>query len=223
MLSLVYKDLLLQRGGKSFIYMLIMPVLASFAYSGDILYAVMPFIAGSYLYIVYANAFDDKYNAEKTLTAMPVGRKRIVKAKYLSVVLYLAAFLAAVVVITTIITLVSEGSGFMLVFGWKQLVQFFFIAAIYYGVYFPIYFRVGYQRSRWANYISLIAAGGIFALATKGLSAFSGIEISSLQEALEYLTQISVIVWNIILPLLSILIIAISMRLSNIFYNRREF
>ena len=77
MLSLVYKDFMLQRGGKSIVYMLVMPVLASFAASGDILYAVLPFIAGSYLYVVYANALDDKYKAEKNLCCHACGQEQV--------------------------------------------------------------------------------------------------------------------------------------------------
>jgi len=92
MLSLVYKDLLLQRGSKSLIYMLVMPVLSAFAFSSDVLYVILPYIAGSYLYIVYANALDDKYNAEKILLSMPIKRTSIVAAKYLGTIWTLFLF-----------------------------------------------------------------------------------------------------------------------------------
>ena len=154
---------------------------------------------------------------------MPVGRNRFVAAKYLSVAVYFAAFLAAVIIITSIISFFPSTNVDGPVMGWSSLVQFLIIAAIYYGVYFPLYFKVGYTRSRWANYISLLAAAGLFVFATRGLSTISGTELTSLQAALEYLTRINMGIWNIILPLLSVLIITVSIRLSTIYYRRREF
>jgi ABC-type transport system involved in multi-copper enzyme maturation permease subunit len=223
MLSLVYKDFLLQRGAKPFIYMLVMPVISSFAFSGDILYGIMPYIAGSYLYIVYANALDDKYNSEKMLAAMPVGRNTIIGAKYLGVFLYLAAFLVVMFILSNVSRLFMTNAAQLSPLQGHHIVQFLFIASLYYGVFFPVYFKVGYQKSRWANYLALLAAAGLFALATKGMSTITGTEITSLQASLTALTGLGEKLWTTVLPLLSAAIIGVSMVLSTRFYRKREF
>ena len=223
MLSLVYKDFLLQRGAKSFVYMLVMPVISVFASSNDMIYLVLPYIAGSYLYIVYANALDDKYGTERTLIAMPVGRDKIVAAKYLSMLIYMTAYLAVVCLLSAVLKAVLPSYGDGPVLSAPVFVQFFTIAGLYYGIFFPLYFRLGYQKSRWVNYISMIASAGIYTGLTKGLSAVSGRYITSIQEGLEYLSGIGAQTWSILLLLGSCVFLAGSLRLSVSFYRRREF
>lgn len=223
MLSLVYKDLLLQRGSKSLIYMLVMPVVSAFAFSTDVLYVILPYIAGSYLYIVYANALDDKYNAEKVLLSMPIPRSSIVTAKYLGMFFYMVFFLTVVAVISFLIRLIVPGFSDIPSLTWHHMIQFTTIAAIYYGIMFPLYFKIGYHKSRWVNYFAMLLSAGLYALATKGLSSLTGLEIESLQGAFEYITGIPGAVWNMILPLCAAAIIALSIRLSVRHYKRREF
>ena len=223
MLNLVYKDFMLQRGTKSFLFMLVMPIISSFAFSTDILYGILPFITGSYLYVVYANALDDKYKSEKMLIAMPIRRQTIVGSKYLGVLLYMISFLAVIALVTSLIHLIVPGTAFVQGLRWSHIVQFLTIFSIYYGIFFPLYFKVGYQKSRWANYIALLAAGGLFLLSTKGLSTIAGINIPSLQIALEYMTGLGENLWNAVLPSLAVTIITVSIFLSKVFYQRREF
>lgn len=223
MLTLVYKDFLLQRGAKSFIYMLVMPVVSAFAFSTDALYVIMPYIAGSYLYIVYANALDDKYKSENIFISMPVKRSSIVGAKYLGMFAYMIVFLAAVSVLSLLIRLFVPGFEAVTTISWSLIVQFIIIAAVYYGILFPLYFKLGYIKSRWVNYIAMIFSAGIYITATKGMTAFTGIEIASLQASLMFFTGLDVHVWNIVLPVLSAVITAASLQLSVSFYSRREF
>ncbi|MBI9101604.1 MAG: ABC-2 transporter permease [Spirochaetales bacterium] len=223
MFTLVYKDFLLQRGAKSFVYMLVMPVVSAFAFATDLLYVILPFIAGSYLYIVYANALDDKYRAEKMFIAMPVKRSTIVVAKYMGIFCYLVVFLLAVSILSFLIKAFIPGYSDMETFTMEHFVQFLTIDVIYYGVFFPLYFKLDYQKSRWVNYIAMLLSAGLYTLATKGLSTIVNREIVSLQASLEYLSGIQAGLWNIFLPLLSILAIAASIRLSLFYYRRREF
>lgn len=223
MLSLIYKDFLLQRGGKSIIYLALMPIVSAFALSTGILNVILPYIAGSYLYIVYANALDDKFKTDKIFVAMPVGRKKIVGSKYASMGLYMAGFLLIVGILSTLIRLLIPGYADMALLGWGVFVQFLAVAGLYYGIYFPLYFRVGYQKSRWASYIAMIASGGLFAVVLKVVSEISGSQVTSLQAALEYLSRIPVGAWNVLLPLISLCLLFISFRLSVDFYERREF
>jgi len=104
-----------------------------------------------------------------------------------------------------------------------HVIQFVTIAAIYYGIMFPLYFKLGYHKSRWVNYIAMILSAGVYAAATKGLSSVTNLEITSLQTAFEYITGIPGTIWNIILPLCATAILSVSLKLSIQYYRRREF
>jgi len=223
MLTLVYKDFLLQRGTKAFLYMLAMPVLSAFAFSSDLLYVILPYIAGSYLYIVYANALDDKYNSEKVFISMPIKRSTIVGAKYFGMFAYMLGFIAVIGLLSFIIRMIIPGFEDIPVLSWSQIVQLVTVGAMYYSILFPLYFKLGYQKSRWINYFAMIFSAGLYALATKGITSITGTDISSLQAALEFLTGIQIGIWNIFLPLFSAAAVAVSVRLSVIFFSRREF
>lgn len=223
MFSLVYKDFLLQRGGKSFIYMGIMPIISTLALSTNILNVLMPYIAGSYLYIVYANALDDTFRTEKLFNAMPISRVRIVGSKYASVGIYLAAFLVIIAILGPAVRALVHEFSTMPLLSWSIIVQFLLVAGTYYSIYFPRYFKVGYQKSRWANYMALIASAGLYAALMKGVSEISGLDIVSIQEALAYISGISVNSWDLLLPVLTMVMIALSIKLSVIRYQRREF
>ena len=223
MLILVYKDFLLQRGGKSIIYLAVMPIISAFAFSTNILNIILPYIAGSYLYIIYANALDDKYKTEKIFIAMPIGRKKIVGAKYVGMGLYMFGFLIIIGILSFFIRLMIPGFEEMALLSWSIFVQFLSVGCLYYSIFFPLYFRVGYQKSRWANYIAMIASAGLFALLLKATSEMSGETLSSMQAALNYLLTLPEGVWNIILPLLSVGLLYLSFNLSVFYYGKREF
>jgi ABC-2 type transport system permease protein len=223
MRNLIYKDFLLQRGGKSIIYLVVMPIVSAFAFSTNILNIILPYIAGSYLYIVYANALDDTYMTERIFIAMPVGRKKIVGAKYASMGLYLCGFLIIIGVLSVFIRLLIPGFEEMALLSWSIFVQFLAVGGLYYSIYFPLYFRVGYKNSRWANYIAMIASAGSFTLMLKLTSELSGETVSSLQAALSYLFTIPEGVVNVILPLISAGLLYLSFRVSVFLYEKREF
>jgi hypothetical protein len=111
----------------------------------------------------------------------------------------------------------------MVLSSWSIFVQFFAVGSLYYSIYFPLYFRVGYQKSRWANYLAMIASAGLLAVLLKATSELKGETISSMQEALHSLLTIPVGVLNILLPLLFAGILYLSFRLSVFFYDKREF
>jgi len=203
--------------------MFLMPVISAFAMSEEILFVIMPFIAGSYLYIVYANALDDKFKTEKSLLSMPIKRSQIVTAKYLGILFYLTAFYGIITILSILFVFIIPGYSNTSLLSTGHLVQFLLVGSLYYSIFFPIYFKVGYQKSRWANYISMVVSLGFLTAATKGLSSVANIEITSLQASLEYLTGIGKTIWIIILPLISSLIVFLSLRLSIKYYGKREF
>ena len=223
MLSLVYKDWLLQRGSKSFVYMFVMPVLGAFGLPSGILFGILPCLAGSYLYLVYANALDDKYETEKAFLAMPVSRGTIVKTKYIGIGMYLLGSLIFIALLSLVIGLTVPGRGIVTQVSVSTVIQFLLVYSFYYGIMLPVYFKVGYQRSRWMNYVALLLSAGLFAFLIKGVGTLYDVEVPSLQSAFQTMTGISALVWSVIFFVLSGIVIYVSVALSIKYYRAREF
>jgi len=224
MFTLVLKDWRLQRGGgKAFVYCLLMPVAGTFALSAGTVFSIMPFLAGAYMFVTYAASMDDKYRTESAFLSMPLTRRDVVLAKYLSVGSYVAAYFLILLAFTPLIRFFIPGFSEMAVFSASHAVQFITMAALYYSIFFPLYFKLGYMKSRWANYGALLASGGLFAAALKGVSAVRHIQVDSLQEALQALTGAPVLLWNIVLPILGAAAIGMSLAASVRIFGKREF
>ncbi len=225
MLSLVYKDFLIQKGGKSAVYMLLMPVLSAFAVSSgsDSIFIILPYIAAAYIYIVYANALDDKYQTDRAFAAMPVSRGELVAAKFISIGIYLLLFniirSVSIVVMSFFIAEISIEA----VFSTDLLIQFIFFPAVYFSIYFPLYFSMGYHKSRWANYIAMIAVLGIYTIVMKLCPELTGKTPDSFQDAIGILTGLHRYIINTVMPVLSGLMLFAAFRFSLSWYRQREF
>ena len=220
MFSLIYKDFLLQRGTKSFFYLILMPVISALAASQSTLYILLLYLAGSYVYINSANAFDDKYRAERILLSMPVRRRTIVGAKYMGILLYLAGYIVTVALLSGVFGRLLKTGVYV---SFSSIIDLITITAVYYSILFPLNFKQGYQKSRWANYISMIVSMGLYAAATKVMSAKTGLDINSIQSALSHAADLGSGGWNVLLLLFSAALLLLSFCLSERVYNAREF
>lgn len=112
-----------------------------------------------YMFVVYANAFDYKYEGDMVMNSLPVALAQVVAAQYLSVFIFflfgvavaaLAAFLTRLLGIASLARILEPG------FAALQLA----FAFVYFSLYFPLYFKLGYMRSRWVNFLLLFAISG---------------------------------------------------------------
>lgn len=160
MLSLILKDILVQK--KTFLFMIFYSSFIIIMFNGlnNPTFRETTYIMGSvgiaYLHIMSANGFDDKSKSDIILNSLPVQRKYIVLAKYLSVCVFVAVGLSITGLTGAIIKAVINSGG------WHFSVRFingadFLIAfagiGLMFSIYYPIYFRFGANYARVLNLV----------------------------------------------------------------------
>ncbi|HHT42299.1 MAG TPA: ABC-2 transporter permease [Firmicutes bacterium] len=212
MITLVLKDLLLQK--KILTTMFIYVFIFSFAFRSLGEYQPVAIITGvSYMLVMFAGAWEDKNNADRLWNSLPVSKWQIVGSKYLSVLAYVALASAATWITMTVLSLVNVSVAM----GAVSLVS---IAAgavsvlLLSSFYLPIYFALGYIKSRYLNFVIYFA----FLFLANALSGLVG-RLS----AVPFLANAgSAVLLGLGVGSMA-LVIAVSFVLSLRLYTRREF
>jgi len=117
---------------------------------------IMGSLAVAYLLLMNANAWDDKNKCEIVLNSLPIPRRLIVEAKYISVLVFMAFGL----VLTGLAGgIVSQAAGMAGLEGEFRLISITDVVAVFISLvllvsaYYPLYFRFGYNFARKANMI----------------------------------------------------------------------
>lgn len=161
MVNLVLKELLVQKRmlGMALIYIL----LFSFAMSslGEKLPLAIISAVG-YMFVMYGGAWDVKADADRLWNSLPIPKWKIVAAKYLAVLIYVAA----VAVLTWVTLPVLSRVGSATIPSVVRVDHAAAAAAVVVGLaslYLPIYFALGYMKARILNLLIFV---GSFALAS---------------------------------------------------------
>lgn len=228
MFNLVWKDLLLL---KRYLWLAsLYVVFALFVFrtmQGGALSAAT--VGATYMLMVQAITLDDKNKSEIMLNSLPLRRRDIVLAKYLSVFLYAA--------LTVVVFRIAQGvvsiTGIPIPIGRMSLEgisEALVAMTVLMSIYFPVYFKFGFLRSRMVGMILFFACffsvpmlvsltvhggGGIGNPALRYMIVFMQRGASWLQNRADW--QIA----SYLLALVMILMTA-SARLSLRFYTRRE-
>ncbi|WPC43167.1 ABC-2 transporter permease [Clostridium sp. JS66] len=147
MLNLILKDVLIQKK-----YLLISVLYAlffvfCFQSNASMIFAMIPYMI-PYMLILGACGFDDKNKSEIMLNSLPIDRTTLVIAKYLSSLFFIFIGILVSFVFTTLLNFL----GFVHM---NRLMNLEDILSITIGVliiccvYFPFYFKFGYQKSRY--------------------------------------------------------------------------
>ncbi|WP_418790781.1 ABC-2 transporter permease [Phosphitispora sp. TUW77] len=153
MLNLVLKDILIQK--KSFLVAVVYSGFLFIIFSNEVFkdaIYVMGTGAIAYIMIVTSSAYDDKYKSEIIINSLPVHRKSVVLAKYLAAV----AFSAVGLIIVGALGLVIIIAGIPLPvrhINLYDIVFAFFSVALLAALYYPVYFKFGYNISRMLNLV----------------------------------------------------------------------
>lgn len=153
MYNLLLKDILIQK--KTIGITILISIVYTFMLKNNIsvLFTMYVFMF-SYIFIFTACSYDDK--SEKMMNSLPVKRIDIVLSKYASIFLFLIisfAIFIFVVLILKITGLIHTGSFITL----KKILEASFGVILLSSIYFPIYFKFGYSKTKYINV-------GIFAL-----------------------------------------------------------
>ena len=151
MLYLILKDILIQK--KIFIFGIfyILILILSFQGIGNIMFS-SSIIAFAYILVQSACAYDDKSKSDIMLNSLPISRNTIVTARYVSTFIFAAIAVAYYVILTNIIKI----SGLPLKvypITLEEIVAALFAITLLSGIYFPVFFKFGYIKSRVVNIV----------------------------------------------------------------------
>lgn len=176
MLKLVVKDLYLLRKSNIFIilYSLFMSIIGMF--QNGVAYFLFPMCIFMMVYVTsfYINSYDDKNDTEVYFVSLPINKKDIVRAKYLSLILYIILFGISIIIFTNAIKALDSYLVLNILNGkpaniWNIIGALISIL-FFYSFYYPFYFKFGGNKLRMAN--SLIFM--VIVLLPAALSKLSG-------------------------------------------------
>lgn len=228
MINLVWKDLLIL---KRFLWLA--PLYGFFAFFA---FSTMPdgglsasTVAVTYMFILQAITQDDKNKSEIMLNSLPLGRRDIVLAKYLSVFLYAALGILSFLLAHGLVTVIGIPISISQVSS-EEIFGALIAMVVMISIYFPIYFKFGYLRSRMVGMILLMASFFLVPMVALIVHRFGGvnsptwqsIRVSTQKMAGWLQTQAD---WQIVsyLSAIALILMALSALLSLRFYTKREF
>ncbi|MGV8983288.1 ABC-2 transporter permease [Clostridium sp.] len=210
MFNLIMKDLRIQRKDKTVFIFLFLNILNIFIFQNNYASTILLCFLSIYLLAVYANAYDFKYNSELMINSLPVNRTIVVAAKYLSVFVFLICAILITLIMGSLLhfiapTLVNKTISINTIF-----IEFFIICT-YFSVFFPFYYKLGYLKSRWVNFIIMAVMGSLISFSNEILTnnTIFGVDFGSLQ--------------RIILTVIPIIFIVVSFFSSVKIYLNKEF
>jgi ABC-2 type transport system permease protein len=216
MLNLIRKDFLIQLKEKTSLFALVLATAAALLLPHNPTFAVGTIIVATYVITVYLNAYDYKYNAEIAFISLPINRRTIVMGKYVATLL----LTILVLLFSMIVSFIFRAFG---LFGIQQdwtlpLAGLAILAAaLYYTLFFPMYFLLGYMKAKWANYFCLILTYGVLDIIQEKLPFYDGLsQASSLSTFLNSPLFLLFIIGALIL-------FTLSMLFSIKVYERKDF
>jgi len=217
MYSLLLKDILVQK--KQFLYGILLAAIYSFAFSSNNLGGVLTVFVFPYIFMLTAASYEEKNRSEIVLASLPIKRSLLVIEKYVSVFLFAA--LGAI----EYIIVVGIGNLFQLPIKFSTLTiepVLIFGLAVYYGIYLPLYFKFGYIKTRWVNFVMFF---GLFFGVTGLINTINkyGMNFKILNFLITFFKNQSNIVVASELITMAFLIYALSCMISVKIYNLREF
>jgi len=156
MLHLIKKDFLIQK--KSIIFSLFIMVFFSFTLEslGSAALAVSV-LSICYMLVYGAGAQEDKTGSDRLLISLPIRKETIVLSKYVSVYVFAAyALLINVLIRLAAHALQIPNFGYPITI--EGILGTVAAVTLIFSLSFPMIFKLGYQKSRMANFVLLFAA-----------------------------------------------------------------
>jgi ABC-type transport system involved in multi-copper enzyme maturation permease subunit len=223
MLSLIIKDIMIQK--KSVAYSLFFGFIMIIAFQGQ--QGNGAYIIGA-LAIVFlltsgVFAYDERNKGDILINSLPVSRKDVVTARYLS----LLVFSIAAVIIVSLVGAAINISGIpheLSYISIPDIAAIFLVSSIMFSIYIPIYFKFGYLKSRMANiilYIAVLSVSSVVGAVRK--MVFENLDDPSVRSILSILGSIPDWLVGPIFIVFILLAVYISFSISIRVYGRREF
>jgi ABC-2 type transport system permease protein len=171
----------------------------------------------TYILTIGASTIDDRNKSEILLNSLPIKRRTIVLAKYLSALIFATCAIVVYSIIYFIVGIFQIPFN-VISFSFEGLVGSYVAIALLCSINLPIIFKFGYIKSRVATMILyFLLFFGTISVGNKLTSK------SWLNNALYVLNDMSGLEVSIWIILISIVMLSISIKISISFYNKREF
>jgi ABC-2 type transport system permease protein len=221
MYSLVLKDLLIQK--KLFRFLLMYGIFILIAFNNevftDVTY-VMGAVAGAYMLLHGACAYESKGSGEMVLNSFPISREEIVRSRYLSVFVFTLLSLAIIGLLGAVMKLC--GLPFPLRYvNWFDLAVVLISMLIMASIYLPLFFKYGYIQSRVFNVIMFMLIFFAPSLLIEYYQKHS--ENAVLQQLTTFVQSSPFWLIGLAIGILFLLFYYASYRFSVLLYRNREF
>lgn len=219
MYKLILKDLLVQKKMLAFSIIYTVIFMFAFQHTGS---AVLPVsvIALTYVLVTGACSNDDKNKTDMILNSLPIRRVDIVASKYLSIIVFGIIGVAAYAVMFFLVTF----TGFPFkVYGItaEGLAGAFLSISLMNSIYFPIYFKFGYTKSRIVNFIMFFA----FFFGVQYIMVFikDNTDIEAIKSMVAFFSMLTGIKLSALFAVFALSLMGASFWVSLMLYRRREF
>lgn len=223
MLTLVLKDILVQK--RSFTTAAIFSLLFLIAFQswqGQGAY-MMGAIAVVYLFIAGAFSYDERNKGDVLLNSLPLNRKDIVTARYISLLVFtsLGILMEAVTGFIIVSLNIPINIRYMEI---SDIAAIILSVCLVFSIYIPLYFKFGYFKSRFFNILLYVLCFGVSGVVTTIKQLFTEEQNEQIMNFMIDLTgKIPNWTQGPVFILAVIVILMISFSISLKFYSRREF
>lgn len=151
MLNLIIKDILVQK--KTILFALgycFFLVFSLQSLGGSAPIAATTAIV--YVLIITAFAYEDKNKSETMLNSLPISRKKIVLAKYLSIFVYISLAMIAYIIASLVIIAIRVPIKVAFI-SFQGVTTTFLLVALMASFYLPVIFKFGYIKAKLFNMV----------------------------------------------------------------------
>lgn len=219
MLNLVKKDLKLAGKVQKIVGVLYALFIAGMGVSmpnqaiANLLY-ILAMMSLVFVLVIYTNGHDDKNRSEIILNSLPIDRANIVRAKYLTLIVFIAFATGIISLFSKIVSaLYFEINGGVSLW---NIILVFNISLVFYSIYYPLYYKVGDGIRLFNTVLWIVMIMGP-SLISKTLKKIIERGYSDRILALD-INRL-----NIYLLLISLIIFYISLQISKRIYLDKEF
>ncbi|NMA65345.1 MAG: ABC-2 transporter permease [Clostridiaceae bacterium] len=151
MYSLIVKDILIQKKRMLISFLLIIFMIISFQSIGEAMFAAS---VGAFTYslLMVACAYEDMNKSNIMLNSLPIKKSKIVAAKYVSIFVF---FIMGTIIyyVCHVVASITKMPFTLYPLSFEMFVGGLASVCLMQGIYLPIFFKVGYVKSKILNFI----------------------------------------------------------------------
>ena len=218
MYSLLLKDVLITK--KTLPFALLYTFFTIFAFQSMEMNYIAIGITITYILLLSSLGYDDKQDSDIMLNSLPILRRKVVLAKYISVFLYAGFAIVSYLLASTVVKLVGLSVPI-------YNISFFGVSAILFVIgflasfYYPIIFKFGYLKSRIFNIFFFLLFFFVPSFVEKYFRQNPNNPL--VKRIMDTLSNLSLNMLSLYLFIITLVIMTISYMIAINIYNRREF